>query len=329
MTPVERWENVDATTFLDVIKPRGKPAVLSGLAGDWPAVAAARTSDAAFLDYLRGHASAQPVPYFDGGPDIGGRFFYNDRLDCLNFAIRHGSFDDFLVRLPGPDALYAGSLPLAVNFPTFRRDNRLGAILPSSQAIESLWIGNRTVIAPHYDIPENIACVIAGRRRFTLFPTDQFENLYVGPMDPTPAGQPVSLVDTRAPDLERFPRFAEALEAAEVAELEAGDALYIPSLWWHGVESLEPLGALVNYWWKDTPAYLGNPYAALLHAALSLKNLPDAQRENWRAVFDYLIFQSDGPAQPHLSPAQRGLFGDPSPDKAARLRELIERSLSR
>ncbi|WP_443751331.1 cupin-like domain-containing protein [Asticcacaulis solisilvae] len=325
-TAVRRWQNVDAVLFLDVIKPQARPAVLENLVGDWPMVEAAKASDAGAKAYLKGFAAPDPVPFFEGPADIGGRFFYADeRLDRLNFSIRQAPFDVFLDRLAGPEALYAGSLPLARHFPGFARANSLGGLIPSSQAMASLWIGNRTLVAPHYDIPENIACVVAGRRRFTLFPTGQFRNLYVGPMDVTPAGQAISLVDIRHPDLERFPRFAEALEVAEVAELGPGDALYIPSLWWHGVESLEPFGALVNVWWRDTPAYTGSPYAALLHAALTLKDLPQAQRQNWREVFDHLIFQSDGPAQPHLSDAQRGLFGAPSPDRAARLRNIIER----
>src|SRR5206468_367295 len=83
-------------------------------------------------------------------------------------------------------------------------------------------------------------------RRFTLFPPEQLQNLYVGPLDFNPAGQAISLVDHAAPDLERFPRYAEALQHAQVAELEAGDAIFIPSMWWHAVEALAPFNALVK-----------------------------------------------------------------------------------
>src|SRR6185295_10671014 len=98
---------------------------------------------------------------------------------------------------------------------------------------------NRTRIAAHHDLPDNLACVVAGRRRFTLFPPEQLNNLYVGPLDFTPAGQPISRVDIDTPDLETYPRFAEALNAARRAELGPGDAVYIPALWWHDVLSLE------------------------------------------------------------------------------------------
>ena len=116
-----------------------------------------------------------------------------------------------------------------------------------------IWIGNRSLVSTHFDLSDNIACVVAGRRRFTLFPPEQLPNLYVGPLDHTMAGQPASMVELNAPDFERFPRFREALAAAVTAELEPGDAIYIPTLWWHQIEALAPFNILVNYWWEDAP----------------------------------------------------------------------------
>src|SRR3546814_19620038 len=84
---------------------------------------------------------------------------------------------------------------------------------------------NRIRVAPHYDLMENVACCVAGRRRFTLFPPDQLANLYPGPFELTPAGTPVSMVDPFAPDLDRYPRFAEAGTHARGATLEPGEAL--------------------------------------------------------------------------------------------------------
>ena len=210
-------------------------------------------------------------------------------------------------------ALYAGSVSLPIYFPGFSNANHVRSLITAESVLESIWIGNRTCIAPHFDNTENLACVVGGRRRFTMFPPDQIRNLYVGPLDLTPAGQPISLVDIRNPDLERFPRFAEAAAAAEVAELAPGDAVYIPALWWHNVEALEDFNVLVNYWWRDVPDYFDSPSISLLHCLLTLKSLPPEQRRGWKAVFDYLIFQSDGPALEHLPPQVQGLFGDLTP----------------
>src|SRR5690606_11713964 len=134
----------------------------------------------------------------------------------------------------------------------------------------SVWVGNRTRIAAHQDVPDNIACVAVGHRRFTVFPPEQLRNLYIGPLDLTPAGQAVSLVDFAAPDHARFPRFAEALRHAQVAELGPGDAIFIPSLWWHHVEGLDSFNVLLNYWWRRTPDYLDSPMNALMLALMSV-----------------------------------------------------------
>ena len=78
-----------------------------------------------------------------------------------------------------------------------------------------IWLGNRITTPTHLDEWNNIGCVVAGRRRFTLFPPEQIANLYIGPLDFAPTGAPMSLVSLRNPDFERYPKFREALAAAQ------------------------------------------------------------------------------------------------------------------
>ena len=87
-----------------------------------------------------------------------------------------------------------------------------------------IWLGNRITTPTHVDEWNNIGCVVAGRRRFTLFPPEQIANLYIGPLDFAPTGAPMSLVSLRDPDFARYPKFREALAAAQSAELAPGDA---------------------------------------------------------------------------------------------------------
>jgi len=241
---------------------------------------------------------------------------------------------DFFMRLrheaeaSAPHALFAGSLALAGFFPAFAQDNQINAYIPASQFLQSLWIGNHTLTAPHYDNVENIACVIAGQRRFTLFPIEQYPNLYVGPLDLTPAGQPISLVDIRAPDYDRFPRYLEAQAHALTTTLEPGDAIYIPTLWWHGVESLSRINVMTNIWWRDVPGYFGSPTTTLLHATLALRDLPKDQRDRWKTVFDTLIFETDGPALEHLPPRARGIFGNLTQANASKIKRILLHALS-
>ena len=195
-------------------------------------------------------------------------------------------------------------------------------------AVPRIWIGNAVKVQTHYDLWNNIACVLAGRRRFTLFPPDQLPNLYPGPLDITPAGVPVSMVPLENPDFERFPRFKDALAAAKVAELEPGDALYIPYGWWHHVQSLTSFNVLVNYWWANTSP-LTSPLDSLLHCMLALRDLPEAERTVRRNLFDYYVFQTSGVPFAHLPPNLHGLMGARGDEQLREIKAILAQALSR
>jgi hypothetical protein len=182
-----------------------------------------------------------------------------------------------------------------------------------------MWICNRAEVATHNDELENIACVVAGRRRFTLFPPEAIGDLYMGPFELTPGGTPISMVHVSEPDHERFPRFSSALAQAQVAELSPGDVLYIPYQWYHHVAALEPVNILVNYWWDAARQDLGSPWDALLHGVVALRELPRDQRRAWKAMFDHYVFEFNGPAGEHLPSDIRGVLDSATP---ARIEEL-------
>ncbi|RTL37920.1 MAG: cupin-like domain-containing protein [Burkholderiales bacterium] len=314
----------------DGVLQSSQPVLLPGLVAHWPMVQAARQSDAAFSDYLRGFDAGQPLLMWRGPPSIKGRFFYNDDFTGFNFAREGQTLSAVLDELlaGSTDAVYLGSTAIDSAFPALGRDHLLPA-LAGFKPLVSLWLGNQTRIAPHFDLPDNMACVVAGRRRFTLFPPDQVANLYIGPLDLTPAGQPVSLVDPSQPDLVRFPRYAEALRHAQVFELEPGDALFLPSQWWHGVESLAPISALVNFWWRQSPPFMDTPLNTLMMALLTLRDLPRAQRDAWRVLFDHYIFDADIHTAAHIPPAARGILGPMDEPRARQLRALLLNRLNR
>jgi len=326
MQKIKEYSDVTPELFIDNIKRGSEPAILKGVASCWSST----SLDAhGLMDHLVAIASGLPISHFALDPAHHGRFFYDEGYTSFNYRQEQAPIADFFARLrreadnPAPTALFAGSLALPAYFPGFADIDHINSFIPASDFLQSMWIGNQTLTAPHYDNVENIACVVAGRRRFTLFPIDQFPNLSVGPLDLTPAGQPISLVDIRAPDFDRFPRYREAQANALTATLEPGDAIYIPAMWWHGVESLDPFNVMVNTWWRDVPAYFGSPMNALHHALLSLRDLPPAQRAAWRHVFDNLIFETHGPTLEHLPPAARGIFGELTRSSAAHIRQLL------
>lgn len=307
-----------------------EPVVLRGLVSHWPMVAAARRSDRDAVDYLRGCWRDEPVAIMTGAPEIDGRIFYNDDLSGFNFGRADAPLPAMLDALlaladePRPPCYYVGSTTVDTCLPGFRAANALDVGDPDP--LVSVWLGNRSRIAPHYDLPDNVACVAAGHRRFTLFPPEQLPNLYVGPIDFTPAGQPVSLVDLKQPDFARFPRFAQALDHAQVAELGPGDAIYIPSMWWHQVEALDAFNVLINYWWRQSPAHMDPPVFALMLALLSMRDLPAPQRRAWQGIFDHYVFNADADTAAHIPAPARHALAPIGAEGAAHLRaHLIQR----
>lgn len=332
--PLPRLRGVDRARFEAEIVPAGLPVVLEGLVSDWPAVAAGRTP-AGLRDYLAGLDAGRPVQVFRAAPEVEGRYSYSPDLKGRNHTPGQMGLTALLDEIlaladqPRPASVYAGGVPAPLCLPGLAEANSLPLLDPARERLTSLWVGNRSTTATHWDLPQNLACVIAGRRRFVLFPTTQVANLYVGPLDFTLAGQPISLVDVDAPDLERFPRFAEAWAEAEVAELNPGDAVYVPSLWFHNVRSLDPVGAMVNFWWRDGPDWLTTPMFTLFHALLTLRDLPPREREAWRVFFDHYIFQTGGEPMAHIPEDARGLFGPMTPEALARLKAMLARPLTR
>jgi hypothetical protein len=322
---------VDLKTFREEILPAGVPVVLKGLVQDWPSVRAARQSPRALVDYIRGFDCGKLIPLLEGPPSIRGRLFYRDDMAGLNFVRTPAGIGEALERLlgqaddPAPPAIFIEAMPIDAFLPDFAAVHPMP--LAAEEARPRIWIGNTVTVQTHFDLFSNIACVVGGRRRFTLFPPDQVSNLYMGPVDFTPSGTPISMVRLHDPDLSRFPRFAEALRHAVQAELIPGDALYIPYGWWHHVESLEPFNVLVNYWWNTAPN-LDSPYSVLLHGALALRDLPAEQRNVWRAMFERFVFTDPEEALRHLPADQRGLFGPPSPQRTKAVREMIAQMMA-
>jgi len=326
---------IDREAFERDILTAHRPVILRGQVEAWPMVTAGRQGPEALSAYLRAHASDRPAEIWAGGPDLDGRFRYTQDFRGLNFERRLATIPqicELLLRCmaeAAPLSLYAGAVHLPDIMPAVLPQLPMPLLDAAQDRLTSLWIGNRSRTAAHYDRPHNLACVVSGQRQFLMFPTGEIGNLYIGPLDFTIAGQAISLVDCEAPDFERHPKFRKALEAAELAVLEPGDALYIPPLWWHYVASPGPMGAQVNFWWSDEDASRLGPTDTLLHAMLTLRGLPKAERAGWREIFDYYIFDSHAHDMSHIPASGLGVLGALSEAERAKLRDYLADQLRR
>lgn len=325
------WENVDYDCFHNEIVPLNQPAIIRSLVSDWPLVKAANQSASSAVDYLKPLDKGAITSALVGSPDIKGRFFYNDKLTELNFKRAQVTLSIGLDRLlaikdnSDPYAIAMQALQLEDVMPDFQPLHDQSLLNDSIKP--NIWVGNRAVVAPHYDINDNLACVAAGSRKFTLFPPEQINNLYLGPTLNTPAGVPISLVDIRDPDLKRFPKYTQALDAGFEATLGAGDAIFIPALWWHGVESLETFNILVNYWWGDNQDNKFSPGDSLLHCMMSISKLDPAKRESWRHIFDYYVFKTMGEPADHLPKDLNDIMTDLSTEQESAIGEFLAEQL--
>ena len=326
MRIVERT-GVDAGAFHAEVVPRREPVVLRGLVAAWPAVAAGRESPQAMAAYLDARASDAAVDALTLPARAEGRLFYSDDFSGFNYTRDRTPLREVNARLlrnlrfANRPTVVAQSALIAECLPRFKAENPMPLL--GAEVEPRIWLGGRAVTPAHFDESRNIACVVAGRRRFTLFPPEQVANLYIGPLGHAPTGTPISLVDFARPDFARFPRFRAALEAAHVAELDPGDAIYIPPLWWHHVASLEGYNALVNYWWKDAAVGQRSALEALLHSLLTVGAMPPEDRAAWAALYGHFVFGDREAAAGHIPPAHRGVLGPISPELAAQVRAFL------
>jgi Cupin-like domain len=309
-----------------------RPVVIRGLVAGWPIVTAARESGRTMRNYLAGFDAGETVEVFIGDPSIRGKYYYNTGLQGFNFERRMTKLMEAIdwilqaVQQPGTPSVYVGSVTASHCLPGFAAGNPM-PLVPAGVS-PRIWLGTAANISCHYDTFDNLACVISGRRQFTLYAPELIGKLYIGPIDNTMSGPPVSLAASSSDDSRgRFPLFEEIRDQALCAELEAGDALYLPKLWWHQVESTAPLNGLVNYWWDACSAGPDAPYTSLLLAMITISERPPAERQAWKAFFDHYVFRTSGHPLAHLPPEHHGLLGPLKPDNYSRIRARIMRML--
>ncbi|MRX09369.1 cupin-like domain-containing protein [Pseudoduganella sp. FT25W] len=320
MTTPTEYRDLDPARFFSDVAGSYRPAILRGFVRHWPAVRAAQQSPEALCRYVLGLANDFEVDAVMTPPAECGRLFYKPDMEGFNFVrnkvpvarvieqlARYSQFD-------APPSVAVQSALIDDCMPRFALEN-VAPALPLS-ARPRLWLGNTITTPAHFDESYNLACVVSGQRRFTLFPPEQVDNLYIGPLDFAPTPTPISMVNFREPDVDLHPRFKDAQAAALVADLLPGDALYIPTLWWHHVQSTGPLNMMVNYWWKnEQPAEdAGTTFDALVATLKAMKHQPPEVRAAWGAIFQHYVFDPAQDPSAHLPEHKQGVLRKARPD---------------
>jgi peptidyl-lysine (3S)-dioxygenase / protease len=173
---------------------------------------------------------------------------------------------------------------LRQEFQPLMKDIDIGGIALANEALGTtleavnIWMGDeRSVSSVHKDPFENFYCVVRGSKKFVLLPpTDapylgekQFRQAtyhrtggddggFEIRLDDDDGVVPWCTVDPLSPDLEKFPEFAHA--SPVTVDIEAGDLLYLPALWYHRVSHNHVGPSIaVNYWYEmsfETSAYV-------------------------------------------------------------------------
>jgi len=160
---------------------------------------------------------------------------------------RRGTVDRSCSRLPGnaPHVSYlADELPfyaqtepsLYVKEPLSERTGAGGSSLggASSKALNCRFGMKGVMATNHFDGERNFVTVLSGERRYVLAHPRQCGNMALFPYGHPSARH--SAVDWANPDLTEFPRFERATGNEVV--LQAGDSLFLPSLWFHYIVSM-------------------------------------------------------------------------------------------
>ncbi len=225
LKPIPRVKALNKETFLKEYFDPQQPVVMENLTENW----AARENWN--FEYFREKAGDIVVPLYDGTPAKGRESSHKPAK-----RIKMSEYIDILKS--GPSDLRMFFFNLLQNCPQLLNDFSYPDLgVKFFKKLPVLFVGGEGAkVLMHYDmdLANNFHFNFAGTKKVILYPPSETKYLYKVPFSIVS----MEVIDMDDPDLEKFPALASA-KGYEI-ELKHGDALFIPSKWWHFIKYETP-----------------------------------------------------------------------------------------
>lgn len=222
---IPRVKGITREEFLkDFFYPQ-QPVVFEDLSRDWPA---AKKWD---FEYFRKKAGDIVVPLYDGKPAKGKQKSHGPAK-----KIKFGEYIDILKS--GPTDLRMFFFNLLQNCPELVEDFKYPELgVKFFKKLPVLFVGGEGgKVVMHYDmdLANNFHFNFAGEKKVILYPPGETKYLYKVPYSIVS----MEVIDMDDPDLAKYPALAKA-KGFQV-RLKHGEAIFIPSKWWHFIKYESP-----------------------------------------------------------------------------------------
>ncbi|HZJ35688.1 MAG TPA: cupin-like domain-containing protein [Gillisia sp.] len=222
---IPRVRGISKEEFLKEYFIPQKPVVMEDLTADWPA------REKWNFEYFREKVGEVVVPIYDGKPAKGHQSSHGPAM-----KIKMKEYIDILKK--GPTDLRMFFFNLLKNCPELIHDFKYPDLgVRFFKKLPVLFVGGEGAkVVMHYDmdLANNFHFNFAGEKKVILYPPSQTKYLYKVPYSIVSMEQ----IDMEHPDFKRYPALLKA-KGYEVT-LKPGDALFIPSKWWHFIKYETP-----------------------------------------------------------------------------------------
>ncbi|TRO64443.1 cupin-like domain-containing protein [Christiangramia sabulilitoris] len=257
---IPRKRNLSKEDFLKEYFIPKKPVVIEDLTENWPAYKNWN------FEYFREKAGDVVVPLYDGKP-AKGRQNSHGVAKKLPFS----EYIDILQK--GPTDLRMFFFNLLQNCPDLVKDFEYPDLgVKFFKKLPVLFVGGEGAkVVMHYDmdLANNFHFNFGGSKKVILYPPGQTGLLYKVPYSIVS----MEIIDMDNPDFEKYPALARA--KGFETRLQHGDALYIPSHWWHFIKYETPSLSLTLRSLPGSPKAI----AEVLNNLLFVRNFDNLMRK--------------------------------------------------